>query len=253
VNGRLDDKVALVSGGARGMGASHARMIVAEGGRVVIGDVAVDEGRALEHELGSDSAAFVHLDVTDTASWEQAVRETESRFGGLHVLVNNAGILRSGPIETYPDSDWELVQSINVGGTFKGIRASVDAMRRNSPASVINISSTAGLKAFPAEPAYTASKWAIRGLTKSAAIELAPWGIRVNSIHPGNINTTMIEGLYDGFPHVPMGRPGEPAEISRLVIFLASDESSFSTGSEFVADGGEVAGLPAALLRPGPE
>ena len=245
---RLHGKVALISGGARGMGAAHARAVVAHGGKVVVADVDGAEGQALVDEIGSDDAHFVELDVTRGSSWDQAVAATVGRFGALNVLINNAGVLRTGSIETFTDDDWDLVQRVNVGGTFKGIRASVPALRESRPSSVINISSTAGLKAFPADPAYTSSKWAIRGLTKSAAIELAPSGIRVNSVHPGNVNTRMIEGLYTGFPHVPMGRAGEPAEISNLVVFLASDESSFSTGSEFVADGGEVAGLPAHVI-----
>lgn len=240
----LTGKVALVSGGSQGMGASHARAIVRAGGSVVIGDVDEEKGRALADELG-DAAHFVRLDVTDTESWERAVAESEERFGRLNVLVNNAGILRLNPIVDTPDDEWELVLRINLTGTFKGIRAAAPALERAGSASIINISSTAGLKGFAGSPAYNTSKWAVRGLTKSAALELADHGIRVNSVHPGNVRTQMIDGLYDGFPHVPQHRAADPSEITALVVYLASDESSFSTGSEFIADGGETAGLPA--------
>jgi 3alpha(or 20beta)-hydroxysteroid dehydrogenase len=247
---RLVGKTAFVTGGARGMGESHVRAIVAEGGRAIIADVLDDAGRALERDLGPDVARFVHLDVTDTESWAAAVAFAREAFGGFNVLVNNAGILRSGPIGELSDTDWDLVLAVNLSGAFKGIRASVETLAESAPSSIINISSTAGLKAFPADPAYTSTKWALRGLTKSVAIELASRGIRANSIHPGNVLTPMIDGLYVNYAHVPQGRAGLPAEISALLVFLASDESSFSTGSEFVADGGETAGLPAALLAP---
>ncbi|MDP9933760.1 3alpha(or 20beta)-hydroxysteroid dehydrogenase [Paenarthrobacter nicotinovorans] len=241
---RLAGKTAIVSGGAQGMGASHARAVVANGGSVVIGDVDEVRGRALAEELG-DRARFVHLDVRKSDDWRNAVAVAETEFGSLNVLINNAGVLRDSGIIDCTDDEWELVLSINLTGAFKGIRAAAPALERGAPSSVINISSTAGLKGFSGFAAYGASKWGLRGLTKNTAVELAPQGIRVNSVHPGNVVTPMIDGLYMNYDHVPQGRAGEAGEISDLVVFLASDESSFSTGSEFIADGGETAGLPA--------
>jgi 3alpha(or 20beta)-hydroxysteroid dehydrogenase len=241
---RLEGKVALISGAAQGMGASHARAIVQHGGSVVIGDVDDERGKVFADSLGP-RARFVHLDVRNSGDWDDAVALAVREFGRLNVLVNNAGVLRHSGVEQCSDEEWELVLGINLTGAFKGIRAAADSLKNSSPSSVINISSTAGLKGFAGFTAYGASKWGLRGLTKNAAIELAPHGVRVNSIHPGNIKTQMIDGLYMDFSHVPQGRAGDPEEISSLVVLLASDESSFSTGSEFVADGGETTGLPA--------
>ena len=241
---RLEGKVAVVSGAAQGMGASHARAIVDNGGSVVIGDLDEQRGKALADDLGS-RARFVHLDVRNSEDWSRAVDLAESEFGSLNVLVNNAGVLRHSGITECSDDEWDLVLDVNLSGAFKGIRAAVPALAHSGRSSIINVSSTAGLKGFSGFAAYGATKWGLRGLTKNAAIELAPQGIRVNSVHPGNIRTPMIDGLYMNFDHVPQGRAGDPAEISNLVVFLASDESSFSTGSEFVADGGETTGLPA--------
>ena len=241
---RLDGKVVLISGAASGMGASHARAVIREGARVVVGDVADQAGATLVAELG-DAARFVHLDVRRDEDWAAAVDTAVREFGRLDALVNNAGILRGAGVVDCTDEDWDLVLAINLTGAFRGIRACVAALEASGAGSVVNISSTAGIKGFADNIAYGVSKWGVRGLTKDAAIDLAPRGIRVNSIHPGNIRTPMIDGLYMDYGHVLQGRPGEPEEISRLVVFLVSDESSFSTGSEFVADGGETAGLPA--------
>lgn len=240
---RLQGKVALISGAAKGMGASHARAIVAEGGSVVIGDVDEQNALALVSELGSQ-ATFARLDVQVNEDWDSAVSMAVETFGGLNVLVNNAGILRAADIVDMPDADWDLVMGINLTGVMKGMRAAIPALIKSQPSSIINISSTAGLKAFPGTAAYNTAKWGIRGLTKTAALELASKGVRVNSIHPGNVKTPMIDGLYMNYKHVAQGRAGDPQEISNLVVFLASDESSFSTGSEFIADGGETSGLP---------
>lgn len=240
----LAEKVALVTGGSGGLGVSHCRAILAAGGSVVVADVDASAGATLVEQLGS-KARFVQLDVTSSESWTKAVEFVEAEFGKLNVLVNNAGILRTSSIQECTDDEWNAVLGINLTGTFKGIRASVALMGKHPPASIINISSTAGLKGFAGVPAYNTSKWGVRGLTKNAALELASLGIRVNSIHPGNIKTQMIEGLYAEFPHVAQKRAGHPEEISNLVVYLASDLSSFSTGAEFVADGGETSGLPA--------
>ncbi|MFF4253944.1 glucose 1-dehydrogenase [Streptomyces sp. NPDC001663] len=246
MQGRVQDKVALISGGARGMGASHARALVAEGARVVIGDLLDSEGAELADELG-DMAAYVHLDVTDRSQWQAAVDEAVSRFGGLDVLVNNAGITIRGSVEDYDPEAWHKVIAVNLTGVFHGIQACVGPLKRSGRGSIVNVSSTAGLQGYQNLGAYVASKYGVRGLTKSAAIDLARDNIRVNSVHPGLVRTPMIsEGAWSQ-DHVALQRIGEPSEVSALVLFLASDESSFSTGAEFVADGGETAGL--AVLK----
>ena len=238
---RLTGKIALISGGARGMGASHARAIVAEGGRVVVGDLLDDEGRALAEELG-DAARYVHLDVTSEADWAAAVSTAVDEFGGLNVLVNNAGIVNFGRLGTYTLDQWNLILSINVTGAFLGITAARDALVASAPSSIVNISSTAGLQGTTALHGYVASKFAIRGLTKSVALELGAENVRSNSVHPGVIRTPMTDGLELGDQLGALHRIGEPAEVSNLVVYLASDESSFQTGAEFVIDGGELAG-----------
>lgn len=237
---RLQGKVALITGGARGMGAAHARAMVAEGARVVVADVLDDEGTALAAHLG-DAAAWVHLDVTDRAQWAAAVQVAVERFGALHVLVNNAGIANFGPIGAFPPEEWDRVIAINLTGVFNGIHASVEALMASAPASIINISSTAGMKGYPMLPGYTAAKWGVRGLTKSVALDLGPFGVRCNSVHPGVIDTPMTAGMQAS-PLVALGRTGRPEEVANLVVFLASDESSYCTGAEFVIDGGDVAG-----------
>jgi 3alpha(or 20beta)-hydroxysteroid dehydrogenase len=246
----LSGKVALVSGGAAGMGASHCRAIVRQGGRVVIGDIDGAAGTALADELGP-MAVYARLDVRLGGEWDAAVALAEHTFGKLDVLVNNAGVLTGSGVVECSDEEWETVIGINLSGAFKGIRAAVPSLARAAPSSIINVSSVAGLKGFSGLTAYGASKWGVRGLTKNTAIELAPLGIRVNSVHPGTVRTRMMDGFDISYDHVPQRRPGLPEEVSRLVVFLASDEASFSTGSEFVADGGESAGLPTTLVRDG--
>ena len=241
--GRVDDKVALISGGARGMGAAHARMLVAEGAKVVIGDILDDEGKALADELG-DAARYVHLDVTDPEQWKAAVATAVDEFGKLNVLVNNAGTVALGPLKTHDLKKWQQVLDVNLTGTFLGMQAVIDPMEAAGGGSIINISSIEGLRGAPWVHGYVASKWGVRGLTKSAALELAPQKIRVNSIHPGFIRTPMTKHLPDDMVMAPMGRPGTPDEVATFVLFLASDESSFATGAEFVMDGGLVADVP---------
>lgn len=239
---RLDGKVALISGGARGMGAAFGQAMVAQGAKVMLADVLDSEGEAMAASLGA-AAAYVHLDVTDRAQWRAAVDATVQRFGKLNVLVNNAGIANFGPIGTYTYEQWDRVIAINLTGVFNGIHESLGALKAGAPASIINISSTAGLQGYSALPGYNAAKFGVRGLTKSVALDLASAGIRCNSVHPGLVATPMTDGLPSAQRHVAMHRKGRPEELANLVVFLASDESSFSTGSEFVADGGEVAGL----------
>lgn len=244
MSGRLTGRVALISGGASGMGAAHARAFVAEGASVMLGDIADDAGRALAEELG-EQAAYVHLDVTEAADWQAAVAATVQRFGLLNVLVNNAGVLDGGPLGTYTEKQWQRVIDINLTGPFLGLSAARDALVAARPAAVVNISSAAGIQGVSGMHAYTASKFGVRGLTKSAALELAPEGVRVNSVHPGGILTPMIgvteEVEVDRGANV-RARLGLPAEVSDLVVFLASTESSYCTGAEFVVDGGMTAG-----------
>ncbi|WP_430647461.1 glucose 1-dehydrogenase [Agromyces sp. GXS1127] len=240
---RVSGKVALISGGARGMGASHARLLVQEGAKVVIGDLLDDEGAALAAELGEANARYVHLDVTDYAQWESAVATATEVFGRLDVVVNNAGIANFGSIEDYTLEAWDTILKINLTGVFYGIKSAIPALKESGAGSIINISSTAGLQGYEALPGYNAAKFGVRGLTKNAALDLGRYNIRVNSVHPGVIRTPMTEELETPQNHVALHRVGEPIELSNLILFLASDESSFSTGAEFIADGGETAGL----------
>jgi 3alpha(or 20beta)-hydroxysteroid dehydrogenase len=241
--GRVDGKVALISGGARGMGASHARLLVEEGAKVVIGDILDDEGKALAAEIG-DAVRYVHLDVTQPDQWDAAVATATGEFGKLNVLVNNAGIVALGQLRNFDLGKWQKVIDVNLTGTFLGMRVAVDPMTEAGGGSIINVSSIEGLRGAPAVHPYVASKWAVRGLAKSAALELAPFNIRVNSIHPGFIRTPMTAKLPEDMVTIPLGRPGESREVSTFVLFLASDESSYTTGSEFVMDGGLVTDVP---------
>lgn len=239
---QLDGKVALISGGARGMGATHARAMVEKGAKVVIGDILDEDGRQVAKEIGED-ATYVHLDVTVPEDWEAAVETAVERYGKLDILVNNAGIANFGPIDEYPHEDWHKIIAINLTGVFNGIKAAVPALKEAGGGSIVNISSTAGIQGFPELPGYTAAKFGVRGLTKSVALDLGKHDIRVNSVHPGVIRTPMTEDIPEDTTHVALDRTADPSEIANLVIFLASDEASFSTGAEFIADGGETAGL----------
>ncbi|HYB36289.1 MAG TPA: glucose 1-dehydrogenase [Mycobacterium sp.] len=241
--GRVDGKIALISGGARGMGASHARLLVAEGAKVVIGDILDDEGKPLADELGA-AARYVHLDVTQPDQWKTAVATAVDEFGKLNVLVNNAGIVNLGPLKTFDLTKWQQILDVNLTGTLLGMQAVIDPMIAANGGSIINVSSIEGLRGAAWVHGYVASKWAVRGLSKSAALELAPHNIRVNSIHPGFIRTPMTKHIPDDMVTVPLGRPGDPTEVSTFVLFLASDESSYATGAEFVMDGGLVADVP---------
>ncbi len=248
---RLAGKVALITGGARGIGAATARLFAREGGRVVLGDVLDPEGRAVEAELVATDgeAAFVHLDVTSEAEWERAVAAAASRFGRLDVLVNNAGIGGAGRLEDTTLEDWNRVMDVNAKGVFLGTRAAIPAMRRAGGGSIVNISSQLGLVGMDdSSPQYQASKGAVRLLTKLTALQYAKERIRANSVHPGPIVTPMTERRRADsatrermVSRIPLGRYGEAEEIAYGVLYLASDESRFVTGSELVIDGGWTA------------
>jgi len=239
---RLTGKVALISGAARGLGAEFARALAGEGASVVIGDVLDEDGRRLAEEIGQ-AARYVHLDVRDYDQWRNAVELTEQSFGRLDILVNNAGVVRSAPIDEHSLEDWNLVIDVNLTGSFYGIRAAVEALKASGRGSIINISSDAGLQGYGGITGYNASKFGLRGLTKSAALDLGMYNVRVNAVHPGLIRTPLLDGMEFPQDHVALHRMGEVSEIANLVVFLASDEASFSTGAEFIADGGESAGL----------
>jgi 3alpha(or 20beta)-hydroxysteroid dehydrogenase len=243
---RLTDKVAIVTGGAQGQGEAIVRAFVAEGARVVIADVAKEPGTALADELG-DAAVFRHHDVTDESSWTALVEETKERWGPIDVLVNNAGILRFGQIDEMSLEEAELVWRVNQGGCFLGMKAVVPTMKENGGGSIINASSVEGMGGMGSVSAYCGSKWAIRGMTKAVSHELAARNIRVNSIHPGMINTAMTQehggdlAMEFGASKVPMRRVGMPVDVAGAYVFLAGDESSYVTGAEIAVDGGVTA------------
>ena len=237
----LDGSVAIVTGAARGMGAEHVRGLVRAGARVVATDVLDEEGRALAGELG-DSVMYRHLDVTDVDDWETVVAQAEEAWGPVKVLVNNAGIVAFGPIDALAPSDWQRAIDINLTGVFLGMHAVVPSMKRANGGAIVNISSTAGLVGYANLGAYVASKWGVRGLTKTAAIEFGPANIRVNSIHPGPIRTPMTDGLdLASIADQPIPRIGEPAEVTAMLLFILQ-EATYSTGHEFVIDGGTIIG-----------
>ena len=240
---KLDGQVALVSGGSRGMGAAHCRALAAEGARVVIGDILDSEGAALARELG-ERAIFVHLDVTDEAAWASAVAAAESAFGPVSILVNNAGIANGAPLEQFTLDMWNAIIAVNQTGVFLGIRAVAAGMKKQRHGSIINISSVEGLRGEAFLHGYVAAKFAVRGLTKSTAQELGPFGIRVNSVHPGFIETEMTAQFSSKLLQIPMHRGGTAEEVAKLIVFLASDDASYSTGAEFVIDGGMTSGIP---------
>lgn len=241
---RVKGKVAVVTGGAGGLGEAIARKLSAEGAKVVITDVADKQGMAVAQTLG-ENVRFMHHDVRREEEWQQVIKETEALFGPVNVLVNNAGITHVAAIETHEESDFRRVLDINLVGVFLGMKAVVPSMRRAGGGAIVNMSSTAGLRSHPLTVAYTAAKFGVRGISKTAALELAPYSIRVNSIHPGPTRTPLIVGVAEGADviesitaQIPAKRMGEPDEIANVVLLLASDEVQIATGAEFVLDGG---------------
>ena len=247
---RLENKVAFISGGARGMGAVEARLFAQEGCRVAIGDLREDEGQKVEAEINETGGEclYLRLDVTSEASWQAAIAATVARFGKLDILVNNAGIYRTERVEETSVELWDQVMEINSKGVFLGTKHAIPELRMAGGGSIINISSTAGLVGSNMAAAYSASKGAVRLFTKATAIQYAQDGIRANSIHPGIIQTDMTAALLadpnqyqERLDRTPMGRIGKPEDVAYGALFLASDESSFMTGSELVIDGGRTA------------
>jgi 3alpha(or 20beta)-hydroxysteroid dehydrogenase len=252
---RLADKVAIVTGAARGLGEAIAEAFVAEGARVVLADVLVTEGKAVVQRLGP-AARFVALDVSDEEGWQAVVVSTIAEFGGLDVVVNNAAILRLGPLVGFPVKEYRELIDVNQIGCFLGMRTAARAMVTAGHGSIVNIASVDAMQGTPGTLAYGATKWAVRGMTKAAANELGQFGVRVNAIFPGGMATSMTapggnalmkakpaEEIIAGWP---LGRMAAPREVAPLAVFLASEESSFCTGGEFVIDGGATAG-PAYL------
>jgi len=249
---RFDNQTVLVTGGTGGQGTSHVRAFHAEGANVVIAGIDVEDGVALADELGT-RARFAHLDVTDEKSWSAAVLAAESAFGALDVLVNNAGVQNPpAPIEHTDQATWSRILDVNLTGTFLGIKAAAPALRRAAGGSIVNIASIMGMGGTAHYAPYVASKWAMRGLTHTAALELGRDRIRVNTIHPGVIATKFIHepaagataAIADFYSPEPFAIPrlGEPTDVSRLLLFLTSAEASFITGSEYVIDGGLLLG-----------
>jgi 3alpha(or 20beta)-hydroxysteroid dehydrogenase len=235
--GKLEGKVAIITGGARGQGAAEGKLFIEEGATVVLTDVLDEEG---EKTAGAIGAEYLHHDVTSEDDWARVISDVRARHGRVDVLVNNAGILHAARLVNYKTEDWDRVIAINQTGVFLGMRETAPLMIEQRSGSIVNISSVAGLEGTFGSMAYSATKWAVRGMTKVAARELSPHGVRVNSVHPGLIDTAMTAD----FPKekmlraVPLGREAQPEEVGRVVAFLASDESSYCTGQEFVVDGG---------------
>jgi len=241
--GRLEGKVAIVTGGAQGMGLAHVRRFVAEGAKVTLTDINA-EGAERARELG-ESVLFIQHDVADAAMWDDVVRQTEERFGPIGILVNNAAMASQKFFDELTEADYRMIVDVNQIGVFLGMKAVVPSMRRAGGGSIINVSSTCGFIALPGTVSYTSTKFAVRGLTKAAAMDLGEDNIRVNSVHPGNTRTPMLEKAIaagaDLVTRQPIKRIAEPDEVANLVLYLASGESSYSTGSEFIVDGGITA------------
>ncbi|MGW6907070.1 SDR family oxidoreductase [Streptomyces sp. NPDC054940] len=247
--GRLNERVAIVTGGARGIGAAVARLFAAEGAGVVVADVLDAEGEKLAAELGGP-ARYAHLDVSGDEGWQRVVAQVERELGPVSVLVNNAGILEWGTIEEQSLESFRRAIDVNLQGAWLGMRTAAPSLRRAGGGVIVNISSIAGITGYAGIGSYVASKWGLRGLTKAAALELAPDGIRVCSVHPGAVRTAMTADFDDAFTAgQPLPRFGEPEEVARMVLFIVTD-ATFSTGVEFVLDGGVTAGPP-TVLTPG--
>ena len=245
--GRLEGKVALISGGTGGQGGTEVELFCQEGAKVVFGDIDDEKGKKLEAEVRKSGreATYVHLDVTSESDWKHAVSKTVELYNGLDVLVNNAGVMYDVPLEETPESDWDFVYAVNVKGTFLGIKSAISIMKESNGASIINLSSMAGLIGSLL-PAYGSSKAAVANLTKSIAVQYGSYGIRCNSVHPGSLKGTLMGDVYLDDPEftekrlsqVPLNRIGTPRDLAMAVLYLASDESSYVSGLELMVDGG---------------
>lgn len=250
----LAGKVVIVTGGARGQGAAEVRLLRARGATVVAADVLDEPGKVLADELG-EGVTYAHLDVTDADAWADLVAATVAAHGGIHGLVNNAGIWAMSFIEDETIEQFDRIHGVNLRGPFLGMRAVIKPMRASGGGSIVNVASTAGLRGLIGHGSYGSSKWGLRGLGQIAAAELGASGIRVNTVFPGLIDTPMVEITEErrgNLGHLPISRPGEPAEVAEVVAFLVSDASSFVTGAEIAVDGGSVVGIPASRNMPLP-
>jgi 3alpha(or 20beta)-hydroxysteroid dehydrogenase len=255
---RLKDKIVIVTGGARGMGAATSRLFAQQGAHVIVADLAAEEGRSIASELGG-SGTYMSLDVSREANWQALVADVAQRFGRIDALVNNAGILHFSDIDNLSEGDLDRVWSVNVKGCVFGMKHVGRSMRAARRGSIVNISSIDGLRGVNGVAAYSASKWAVRGLTKGAALEFGPHNVRVNSIHPGGVDTTMGNPqqldrtqLKSDYRRVPLQRIGAPEEIAQASLFLCSDDASYITGAELAVDGGWAAGWYHAMLPGAP-
>lgn len=255
--GRLDGKVAIITGAARGMGRATAEAFVQEGARIVLADVLDAEGAAVAQALGGN-ASYQHLDISDEQAWEQVVKSAVEKHGRIDVLVNNAAIYFYATIEETRSEDFRRLIDVNLVGPYLGMKTVIPVMKKNRAGSIINVSSTDGLRGSCGMGAYNASKWGVRGLTKCIAMEAGPFGIRVNSLHPGAVDTPMlnpegapVDELNSRFPGVALSRVAHPREIARASLFLASDEASYVSGAELAVDGGWTCGVY-LLEKPAP-
>lgn len=246
--GRLDNKVTLVTGASKGLGAETARQFIDEGAKVVLTDIEVDSGQKLAAELG-ENALFVKLDVSKAEDWEKVIQVTEEKFGPVDVLVNNAGVGIYKPIDDLTQNDLDLTFQVDVYGVFLGMKAVLKSMKEHQSGSIINISSVSGLRGAPTGVAYNAAKFAVTGMTKAAAADLGDYNIRVNSVHPGTFETELAsqgdvaEYVNELSKTILLKRLGKAKEVANMVLFLASDESTYCTGAEFVVDGGMISDL----------
>lgn len=252
----LQGKVALISGAARGQGEVEARLFAELGAKVVIADLLEDEGRAVAESIGLEQATFARLDVTASSDWQAAITHAQETFGKLNVLVNNAGVVCTGFIEHQPEEEYMMVVRVNQLGTYLGMQSVIPAMRAAGGGAIVNIASNAANRGALNSNAYVASKWAVRGMTKTAALELGRDNIRVNSVHPGVVDTAMVG--WDNYSEAQqqavvgnfaMPRIAKPEEVARMVAFVASDAASYSTGAEFIVDGGAIAGIASSAFK----
>ncbi|MEV0056037.1 glucose 1-dehydrogenase [Saccharopolyspora shandongensis] len=238
---RVQGKTAVVTGGAKGMGEATVRLLAAQGANVIAADVDIAAAEALAADLGTQIMAY-KLDVRSPQEWAELIRRAQERFGSVDILVNNAGIADPAPLEQWDVARLQRTLDVNLVGVFNGIQAAVPAMKQAGGGSIVNIGSVGSMQGVPRMSGYVVSKWGVRGLTKTAALELGAYGIRVNAVHPGQTRTPMTEGVTFDTSNIALGRVGESDDVAHTVLFFASDDSRFVTGSEVAVDGGQIAG-----------